>query len=349
MFVLARMVRVHRAVSMSRDRLYAVARTWQRSFCAAYPVQRLVRILRAISDMGEVMNRRELLKSAVTVSLVLVLRSGIAKGSRTGNFGSQLAALERRHGGRLGVAVFDTASGVRIARRGDERFLMCSTFKLLAVAAVLARVDAGAERLDRRIVFGKEVVLSWAPVTSHHVGGAGMSIAELCAAAITVSDNTAANLLLTSLGGPGGVTKFVRALGDPVTRLDRIEPDLNVGAPGDLRDTTTPHAMLETMRKLVLGDGLSVASRERLIGWLRACTTGADKLRAGVPSNWNSGDKTGSGSKGETNDVAIFWPPQRRPLLVAAYYAGSTADATGRSAVLADVGRIVAAIAEESH
>ncbi|MEO7062790.1 MAG: class A beta-lactamase [Dokdonella sp.] len=290
------------------------------------------------------MNRRNLLTSVLTLSSVLMLRPRFASGSETDEFVTRLAALERRHGGRLGVAILDTDSGSRIARRGDERFLMCSTFKLLAVATVLAHIDRGAECLDRRIVFGKEAVLAWAPVTSHHVGAPGMSIAELCQAAITVSDNTAANLLLDSLGGPAAVTQFVRSLGDPVTRLDRIEPELNVGAPNDVRDTTTPNAMLESMRRVLLGHALSDVSRAVLIGWLRACTTGADKLRAGVPHDWSGGDKTGSGSKGETNDVAILWPPQRKPSLVTAYYAGSRADAAGRSAVLADVGRIVGAI-----
>ena len=293
---------------------------------------------------GDSMNRRDLLKTTLGIGSVLVVRPTFARAAGTGGIDARLAALERRHGGRLGVAMLDTGSGIRIAHRGDERFLMCSTFKLLAVAAVLARVDRGAERLDRPVIFGKEVVLAWAPVTRDHVGVPGMSVAELCRAAITQSDNTAANLLLASLGGPSAVTKFVRVLGDAVTRLDRIEPDLNVGSPGDLRDTTTPHAMLDTMRKVLLGDALSEASRALLSGWLHACTTGTDKLRAGFPTDWTSGDKTGSGSQRETNDVAIAWPPERKPLLVTAYYSGSTADAAARSAVLADVGRLVAEI-----
>ena len=163
-------------------------------------------------------------------------------------------------------------------------------------------------------------------------------------AAITVSDNTADNLLLRSLGGPSAVTAFARKLGDPLTRLDRYEPELNDGAPGDLRDTTTPDAMFGDLRALLLGDMLSVASRERLAAWMRAASTGLDKLRAGMPSGWQAGDKTGSGAHDETNDVAIFWPPQRKPLLVTAYLAGSTADAAGRSAVLAEVGRIAASV-----
>lgn len=290
------------------------------------------------------MDRRNLLKGALLGASALALRPALAMAGQAEGAAARLAALERRHGGRLGVAVLDTGSGRQIAHRGDERFLMCSTFKLLAVAAVLARVDRGREQLDRHIVFGSDVVLSYAPVTSQRVGPPGMSVAELCAAAITVSDNTAANLLLASLGGPDAVTTFVRGLGDPITRLDRTEPDLNVGSPGDERDTTTPNAMLATMQRVLLGNGLSQASREQLLAWLRACTTGGTRLRAGLPVGWTVGDKTGSGSQDEANDVAIAWPPQRKPLLIATYYAGSHADHAGRDAVLAEVARVAASI-----
>jgi beta-lactamase class A len=288
------------------------------------------------------MNRRSLLKSALLGVSALVLRPSWAIASGSDDANERLAELERRHGGRLGVAILDTGNGHRATHRGDERFLMCSTFKLLAVAAVLARVDRGDEHLDRRIVFGREVLLSYAPVTSEHVGSPGMSIAELCAAAMTVSDNTAANLLLASMGGPGAVTRFARSLGDTVTRLDRIEPDLNIASPGDIRDTTTPNAALATLQNLLLGNALAAASRAQLIEWLRGCTTGAEKLRAGLPPGWTIGDKTGSGAQNETNDVGILYPPQRQPLLVTAYYAGSAADSATRNAVLADVGRIAA-------
>ena len=288
------------------------------------------------------MNRRHLLQHALLGAPALALGPVRAPAAWADDPSAALAALERRHGGRLGVSILDTGSGRRATHRGGERFLMCSTFKLLAVAAVLARVDRGAERLDRRIVFGRNVLLSHAPVTRVRVGPPGMSVAELCDAAITVSDNTAANLLLASVGGPAAVTAFVRGLGDAVTRLDRIEPDLNAGGPGDLRDTTTPDAMLRTLQELLLGPALADGSRGRLLAWLRACSTGNGRLRAGVPAGWVVGDKTGSGSHGETNDVAILFPPRREPLLVTAYYAGSSADAASRSAVLADVGRIAA-------
>jgi len=291
------------------------------------------------------MNRRNLLKGALIGASTLALRPSfsLAAGSQDAAQAA-LAELERRQGGRLGVAILDTGNGRRIMHRADERFLMCSTFKLLAVATVLVRVDRGAERLDRRIVFGKEAVLAYAPVTSHRVGEPGMTVAELCEAAITVSDNTAANLLLASMGGPAAVTACARSLGDPVTRLDRIEPELNIASPGDERDTTTPAAMLADLHALLLGDALSHVSRGQLLEWLRATSTGTEQLRAGLPAGWQAGDKTGSGAQRETNDIAIIWPPQRKPLLVAAYYAGSTAATDERHAVLAAVGRIAASI-----
>lgn len=290
------------------------------------------------------MNRRDLLQGALLGAGALALRPAWARIARSADVSTRLAALEHQHGGRLGVSILDSGSRHRAEHRGDERFLMCSTFKLLAVAAVLARVDRGAEHLDRRIVFGEDVLLSYAPATRQHVGPPGMTVAEVCEAAITLSDNTAANLLLASLGGPASVTMFVRGLGDTVTRLDRYEPELNVGSQGDIRDTTTPNAMLATLQTVLLGRVLTDASREQLLAWLRANTTGTDKLRAGAPVGWTVGDKTGSGSHAETNDVAIFVPPQRKALLVTAYYAGSTADTATRSAVLAEVGRIAASI-----
>ena len=250
--------------------------------------------------------------------------------------------IEAASGGRLGVAVLDTGSGKRAAYRDEERFPMASTFKTLAVAAVLARVDRGVERLDRRIPFGKADLLDYAPVTTARVGEGGMTLGELCEAAITDSDNTAANLILATYGGPAGLTDYLRSIGDPTTRLDRFELELNEALPGDPRDTTTPAAMLGTLQVLLLGDALSAASRERLIGWLVANKTGNERLRAGLPAGWRVGDKTGSGYRGTTNDVAIVWPPNRAPLLVAAYLTGSAATFAARNATIADVGRVVA-------
>lgn len=239
------------------------------------------------------------------------------------------------------MAVLDVATGRRLGYRADERFPMCSTFKWLLVAQALARVDRGQERLERRVPYGPGDLLEYAPVTREHVSEGAMSVSALCAAAICYSDNTAANLLLPTVGGPAGLTAYLRSIGDPTTRLDRMEPELNTAVPGDPRDTTTPTAMLANLCRVPLGRELTDASRERLLGWLIGNTTGAAKLRAGLPGDWRVGDKTGMGLNGATNDVAIVWPAREAPLLVAAYLTESTAPVGARNEALADVGRLV--------
>jgi beta-lactamase class A len=251
------------------------------------------------------------------------------------------ARIEAQSGGRLGVAALDTSNGSRAGHRMDERFAMCSTFKLLAAAAILGRVDAGKERLDRRVSYAKSDLVTYSPITEQHVGD-GMTLPELCEAAITVSDNTAANLLLAGLGGPDSVTAFARSLGDTMTRLDRNEPTLNEAIPGDPRDTTTPAAMLANIRALVLGDALSPPSRDQLKAWLLANKTGGGRLRAGLPGDWAVGDKTGSGDYGSTNDVGVIWPPGRAPLVVTIYFTETKAALEQRIAVLASVGHAIA-------
>lgn len=253
-----------------------------------------------------------------------------------------LARIEESVGARLGVAVFDSASGMTTGRRLNERFPMCSTFKLLAAAAILERVDRHEEHLERKVVITPDEVLHYAPVTRERVGGTGMSIAELCEAAVTLSDNTAANLMLASFGGPAQLTAFARRLGDTVTRLDRNEPTLNEDVPGDPRDTTSPAAMLADMRAILLGDVLSPASRAQLLAWLVGNRTGGARLRAGLPEDWRIGDKTGSGERSSTNDIAILYPPERAPIIVTAYLTESDAPAAKREAALAQVGRLVA-------
>lgn len=257
---------------------------------------------------------------------------------------ARLVELERRWGGRLGVAILDTGSGEMLSHRGDQRFAMCSTFKSLAAAFVLARVDEGKETLSRRIAYGKDQLVPYSPATERHAGKDGMTMAQLCEAAVTLSDNTAANLILDSFGGPAGLTEWLRTLDDLVTRLDRREPHLNENKPGDLRDTTTPISMLYTLKNIVLGKALSDASREQLIAWLVANTTGDKKLRAGLPAGWRVGDKTGSGPHNATNDVAVIWPPQRAPIIVTTFYSEGGGSDADRSAVIADVGRLVATL-----
>lgn len=253
---------------------------------------------------------------------------------------ARLAALEAQAGGRLGVAVSDTGTGKRFAYRGEERFPLCSTFKILAAAAVLARVDAGRERLDRHLSFGESDLLEYAPVTRAHVAEGGMTVEALCTAAVEVSDNTAANLLLRVIGGPAGLTAFLRSQGDERTRLDRNEPELNEAAPGDERDTTTPVAMLATMDRILVGDALTSASRALLQGWMIDCKTGAQRLPAAVPGGARIGHKTGSGEHGTSNDVAIVWPAGRKPVLITTYFTGSPAEPGERDAVIAACGRI---------
>ena len=231
----------------------------------------------------------------------------------------ELAAIEASVGGRVGVFALDTGSGRTLAQRADERFAMCSTFKWVVVAAVLARVDRGELSLAQRIAYGPADLLDHAPVAREHVGEGAMTVETAARAAVTVSDNTAANLLLAQVGGPAGLTEFVRGAGDPVTRFDRTELTLNSNDPGDPRDTTSPRAMVGLMKAVLCGDVLKPASRKRLIDGLVACETGKKRLRAGLPGDWVVGDRTGTGENNACNDLAIAMPAGRAPILVAVY------------------------------
>ncbi|HZS17209.1 MAG TPA: class A beta-lactamase [Candidatus Udaeobacter sp.] len=254
----------------------------------------------------------------------------------------RIASIETRIGGRIGVAALDTSNNKRIEHRATERFPMCSTFKFLAAAAVLKRVDEQKETLDRFISYGAKDILEYAPVTKEHLKDGGMKLEALCAAAIKQSDNTAGNLLLEAIGGPAGLTSFVRTLGDQLTRLDRIEPELNDVTPGDERDTTTPAAIASDMQQLLLGDVLSAKSRRQLDDWLNGNETGGSLIRAGVPKSWSVGDKTGRCANGATNDVAILRPPGRAPIVLAIYSVESTATPDERAAAIAEAAKIVA-------
>lgn len=256
---------------------------------------------------------------------------------------AELAGLELELGGRLGLAVLDIADGRRIEHRADERFAMCSTFKLTLAAMVLSRVDGGALGLDQVIHFDGSRVLPHSPVTEVHASTARLPLETILKAAIELSDNTAANALLALMGGPPAYTAYLRGLGDTVTRLDRIELELNSNEPRDARDTTTPRAMLADMRRTLLGDALGARSRSRLIQWMRDCTTGEDRLRARLPAGWQAGDKTGTGDHGAVNDLAIFWPPGSGPILVACYLTGSSASVERLSAAHAQIGALLAA------
>ena len=263
------------------------------------------------------------------------------------------AALERRAGGRLGVALLDTGSGRRWAHRGDERFGLCSTFKLPLAGAVLQAVDDGRLRADARLPLRASERVPHMPATEAWLARGWATPLALAEAAQVTSDNLAANVLLRALGGPEAFTRWLRTQGDPVTRIDRYEPALNRVQPGDARDTSSPAAFADTVARLCGGSALQAASRDRLIAWMEATQTGRSRLRAGLPAAWRAGDKTGTGfSPGlpdRLNDVAVFWPPGRQPWVLACFYEGPV-QSTGwvrpqDEAVLAEVGRLAAGVA----
>jgi beta-lactamase class A len=292
---------------------------------------------------AKIMHRRTFLAGLAATTASLRARAAAPSAEERLNLANKrLAEMEVREAGRLGVFVRETGTDATIEHRADERFPMCSTFKLLAAAAALKRVDEGAERLDRTIAFGPSDLLDYAPIAKARVAEGGMTLADLCAAAIDWSDNTAANLLLQAIGGPVGFIAFARSLGDTVTRLDRNEPTLNEATPGDERDTTSPRAMAEDMQKVVLGDALSDASRRQLQTWLINDKVGDKRLRAGLPGPWRIGDKTGSGDQGTANTIAIIWPPERAPIIAAVYYTESSAPMDVRNAIHKEVGGLIA-------
>ena len=249
--------------------------------------------------------------------------------------------LEKQHpGSRIGVSAVDVSTKRRVDYRADEPFLMCSTFKLLAAAAVLKRVDENRETLDRFVKYGETELMSYAPVTRAHVKEGGMTLEALCAAAIQQSDNTAANLLLDSLGGPKGVTEFARSLGDKFTRLDRKEPELNRPAPDKEMDSTRPAAICDDLQRLLTTDVLSEQSRTQLEKWLQGSETGLQMIRSVVPADWKTGDKTGRSGDGATNDVAVLRPSSGGPIFIAVYTVAPGAKAEEQIKLVADAARI---------
>jgi beta-lactamase class A len=252
--------------------------------------------------------------------------------------------FEKQHAAsRIGVAAIDLSTNRRIEYRAEERFVMCSTFKMLAVAAVLKRVDENKEKLDRFVPYGEAQLLSYAPVTREHVKEGGMTLEALCAAAIEMSDNTAANLVLESIGGPQKVTEFARVLGDKFTRLDHNEPELNVARPGQDDDTTTPAAMCADLQRLLTSDYLTEASRTKLERWMQQNQTGSMMIRAGIPADWKVGDKTGRSGDGATNDIAILRPPGGGPIFLAIYTVDPAESQEARNQLVADVAKATVA------
>ena len=252
----------------------------------------------------------------------------------------KLTDLEKSSGGRLGVALINTTDNSQILYRGDERFAMCSTGKVMAAAAVLKQSEADNQVLNKRLEIKKSDLVVWSPVTEKHLQS-GMTLAELSAATLQYSDNTAMNKMIGYLGGPDKVTAFARSIGDVTFRLDRTEPALNTAIPGDERDTTTPLAMAESLHKLTLGNALGEQQRAQLVTWLKGNTTGGQSIRAGLPASWVVGDKTGAGDYGTTNDIAVIWPENHAPLVLVTYFTQPQQDAKSRKEVLAAAAKIV--------
>ncbi len=283
--------------------------------------------------------RRAVVLSLASLPLAATMRPAFAAAGQAASAAARLAALEAGAGGRLGVAVLGTGSGASILHRAAERFAMCSTFKTIVAAAILARSGAEPGLLDRRIRYGKDDLVTYSPVTEEHLND-GMTVAQLCEATIQVSDNAAANLLMKVLGGPPAVTAYARTLGDDMFRLDRWETELNTAIPGDPRDTTTPAAMMRTLERLLLGDALPAPQRQQLVDWMVGTQTGNERIRAGSPAGATVADKTGTGAYGVTNDIGVVWPKGGKPVVVVVFYSGPAKDSKSRSDVVAAATKI---------
>lgn len=265
--------------------------------------------------------RRRVIQAASS-ALMVACTQGF--GRTQADVARQLEEVRTLIGGRLGVHAIDTNTRRRLGFDDNSRFALASTFKLNLAAHVLALVDARSVSLDRLIPLQQVDFVPYSPVTEKFADKGRISVEQLCEAAVSYSDNTAANLMLRLIGGPQTHTAFLRSTGDEVTRLDRIEPALNSNLDGDEQDTSTPRAMVDTLERLLLTDTLSATSRQRLQGWMINSKTGLRRIRAGVPESWRVGDKTGTGMRGAANNLAIIWPPQRPPLLLAIYLSGSS-------------------------
>jgi beta-lactamase class A len=280
-------------------------------------------------------------RQVATIFLASTFASSVLAGDKLqGDARAVFVSLEARSNSRIGVAAVDASTNRRVEYRADERFIMCSTFKVLAAAAVLKRVDENKEKLDRFVPYGEAQLLSYAPVTRAHVKEGGLTLEMLCAAAVEQSDNTAANLLLEAIGGPEKVTELARSLGDKFTRLDHTEPELNVARPGKDDDTTTPAAMGGDLQRLFASDFLTVASRTKLEGWMQQSQTGLKMIRAGIPADWKAGDKTGRSGDGATNDIAVVRPPSGGPIFIAIYTVNPSETPEARDNLVAEVAKI---------
>jgi beta-lactamase class A len=279
------------------------------------------------------MKRRDVLRSAVAFLASPSLALGVPI--------IAIADYERDSGGHIGLYAENLRTGAKIVWRADERFVMCSTFKASLAACILARVDRGQDRLAAMIAYGPDDLMDYAPVAKQNLEKGAMSVADMCEAAVELSDNTCANALLARVGGPSALTAFWRSIGDSVSRLDHNEPELNRSPPGDPHDTTTPTAMAGNLRNLILGSVLSPNSRERLTNWMLGCKTGENRLRAGLPKSWRVGDKTGNNGKDAFGDIAVTWSAHGEPVLICAYTQGGAPTPLQVEAAFAGIGRLV--------
>jgi len=291
--------------------------------------------------------RRELLAGAMAVAITAAKTPAAFAAERAD---TALKRIRERVGGRLGVHALDSQSGKRWGIDENSRYAMTSTFKLPLAAALLWQVDRKAFTLDHTLVVAGKDLVPHSPVVEAKIaaGADAMTIRDLCAAVLTQSDNTAANVLLNGIGGTRALTTFFRTLGDESSRLDRKEPDLNTNLQGDPRDTTTPRAMVDSMLRMFTQDVLTLPSRALLIEWLIASRTGLDRVRAGLPKSWNPGDSSGTGENGAFNDLVIAYPPKRRPVFVAVYMSDSKLGPKDLAAAHAEIGTLVGKVFAET-
>jgi beta-lactamase class A len=283
-------------------------------------------------------------RSALTFALMMIglmPAASRAQGAPPATVRQAIDEAERATNARIGVAVLDAEAGRQWSYRGDERFALTSTFKAFACAALLARAEGGQIALGELKRFSRSDVVTYSPVTQAYADGPGLSLDALCAATLRTSDNTAGNLVLDAIGGPGGFTAFMRRLGDGSTRLDRRETSLNEAVPGDIRDTTTPDAAAASLQRLVAGDALSATSRGKLTNWMAANEVAGPLLRSVLPEGWRIADRSGAGGHGARAIVAALWPPGRGPVVVAIYVAETSASMDERNKAIAIVGRAV--------
>ncbi|MVZ96138.1 class A beta-lactamase [Sphingorhabdus sp. IMCC26285] len=300
------------------------------------------------------LSRRQINLGLTTIGFALA--SGCSTLGTAGGAETALAELERSAGGKLGATILNTRTGQSISHRGGERFGMCSSFKLALAALILRKADGGELDLDSFVPITSSDMVYFAPVVTENLAKGGMTIGAMAEAAQVFSDNVATNKLLAILGGPAGFTAAMRAIGDVQTRLDRLEPEMMLVDVGDPRDTTTPFAMAHTVAKMTTTNWLSVGARTKLLGWMEATKTGSKRIRAGLPADWRSGDKTGTGmapkhGPDRYNDIAIAWPNggvnKGAPIIITGYYESPVKSETMRDedqAVLAELGKISAHI-----